>query len=103
MQEAQGADLYHNHAKRIDVCLSCDPVAVHDNLWRGPPRAISLNLGYENGIQPTNNGGKAKIRQTSAATVVDENVGLEKVVDTDERGRGEAPAPFKSPCVACFA
>jgi hypothetical protein len=58
-------DLYHNHAKRIDICLLCVSVAFLDNL-----------RGHKDKIQPTNDRGKAKICQTGSAIVVNENVGL---------------------------
>lgn len=72
------ADLYHNHAKRKDVCFSGVFIAIPENLWCGPPGSIPLHLCYKYGVRPTNNRGEAKIGQTGTTILVDENVVLFK-------------------------
>ena len=74
-----GTDLYHNHAKSVDIRLPCVHTNSPDHLWCGPPQCIPPYAGYKDRVQPTNNGGKAEICQPGTATVVDENVGLAEV------------------------
>jgi len=69
-------DLYHNHAKGECICFSRDRIGPLDDLWCGPPCGISLRLSCMDGADSVGDRGKSKIRQTSVAVVVNENVWL---------------------------
>ena len=75
----RGTDLYDNYAKCIDIRLRCAHTFFFDHLRCSPPWCKSLYGEYKYRVQPTNNGGKAKISQTGTAIVVDENVELVEV------------------------
>ena len=103
ISQGAGADLYHDHPKCKDIRLSRVLITTIENFWCGPPWAISLHFGHENGTYTADNRGKPKICQSSTTVVVNENVGLIKVVNSVRNHRGEVLAPFKSPCVVWLA
>ena len=68
--------LYHDHAERKYIPFPCDLIDTLEDLGRGPPCSISLCLGDEIGVDPTNDRGEPKVRQTCMAAAVNENIGL---------------------------
>ena len=76
-------NLYHDHAERKYIQLSCDRIGSLKDLWRGPCHSISV-LPHS-GVRSAKNRGKLEIRQTSVTIVINENARLvTRVIDEAE-------------------
>jgi len=88
-----GTNLYHNHPKSKHICLPCDCIGSPDNLWHGPCRSEFIDLRCE--AHSTNDRSELKIRQTSVAAVINENIGLAKGYRSDSERVEENAHPFQ--------
>jgi len=86
-------NLYHNHAESKYVRFSCGCISSLENLWRGPRRSISVLLCH--GVHSASNRGEFEIRQTSVTVVIDENAGLAKGYQRDQKLPKENTCPIQ--------
>jgi hypothetical protein len=54
-RKGKRADLYHNHAKSVDVRRLCASFVSLDDFWCSPPWRKPLHFGYKDRIQSTSN------------------------------------------------